>query len=105
EVLGMTGDLGEFDVVLHENDIAALKPRTRFGVVAQTTQPIDRVRRLAALPGERFPSAEVRFIDTVCQPTKLRQQAAVDLARQCDLVVVIGGANSNNTRELFATCQ
>ena len=105
EVLGMTGDLSAFDVVLHEDDIASLEPWPRLGVVAQTTQPIDRVNRLVSLMRERFSSAEIRFIDTVCQPTKLRQQAAIDLARQCDLIVVIGGANSNNTRELFATCQ
>ena len=32
------------------------------------------------------------------------KQAAQDLARQCDMVVVVGGANSNNTRELVNTC-
>jgi 4-hydroxy-3-methylbut-2-enyl diphosphate reductase len=46
----------------------------------------------------------VRFIDTVCQPTKQRQTAAVELAQQSDVVVVIGGANSNNTFELVRTC-
>jgi 4-hydroxy-3-methylbut-2-enyl diphosphate reductase len=43
-------------------------------------------------------------MDTVCQPTKLRQTAAVDLACWSDVVIVIGGANSNNTRELVNTC-
>lgn len=104
EVRGMTGDLAEFDVVLTEADIARLRPRTRFGVASQTTQPIDRVRRLVAALRERFPTAEVRFADTVCQPTKQRQTAAVALARQCDLVVVIGGHHSNNTHELAQTC-
>ena len=42
--------------------------------------------------------------DTVCHPTKQRQKAAVDLAKQCDVVIVIGGARSNNTRELVQTC-
>ena len=46
----------------------------------------------------------MRFIDTVCQPTKQRQNAAVELAQQCDVVIVIGGANSNNTHELVNTC-
>ena len=41
---------------------------------------------------------------SVCQPTKQRQHAAVELARQSDVVIVIGGAHSNNTRELVATC-
>ena len=104
EVRGIIEDLDEFDVILTEENVARLVERPRFGVVAQTTQPIDRVKRLVAALGARFPKSEVRFVDTVCQPTKLRQHAAVELARQCDVVVVIGGANSNNTRELAATC-
>jgi 4-hydroxy-3-methylbut-2-enyl diphosphate reductase len=104
EVRGMTEDLEHFDVVLTEEDVAKLAERARFGLVAQTTQPIDRVCGLVALIRERFPRAEVRFIDTVCQPTKQRQSAAIELAQQSDVVIVIGGAHSNNTRELVTTC-
>jgi 4-hydroxy-3-methylbut-2-enyl diphosphate reductase len=104
EVRGLTEDLAEFDVVLSEDDILRLNEHPRFGVAAQTTQPIDKVRHLVRLLRERFPKSEVRFIDTVCQPTKQRQHAAVELALQCDVVVVIGGAHSNNTRELVNTC-
>jgi 4-hydroxy-3-methylbut-2-enyl diphosphate reductase len=104
EVRGMTEDLGEFDVVLGEDDVANLRKRPRFGVMAQTTQPIDRVRRLVQMLRERFPQSEMRFIDTVCQPTKQRQNAAAELAQKCDAVVVIGGAHSNNTHELVKTC-
>jgi 4-hydroxy-3-methylbut-2-enyl diphosphate reductase len=43
-------------------------------------------------------------MDTVCQPTKQRQHAATDLAKLCDVIVVIGGAHSNNTHELVKTC-
>jgi 4-hydroxy-3-methylbut-2-en-1-yl diphosphate reductase len=74
-------------------------------VVAQTTQPIDRVRWLVSLLQLRFPKAEVQFADTVCRPTKERQTAALELACRCDVVIVIGGVYSNNTRELVATCQ
>jgi 4-hydroxy-3-methylbut-2-en-1-yl diphosphate reductase len=104
EVRGMTEDLGEFDVVLGEEDVASLRERPRFGVIAQTTQPIDQVRQLVRLISGRFPQSEVRFVDTVCQPTKQRQNAAVELAQKCDVVVVIGGAHSNNTHELVKTC-
>lgn len=104
EVRGLTEDLDDVDVVLTMEDIRQLQERPRFGVVAQTTQPVDRVRALVAAMRERFPQAEVRLIDTVCQPTKQRQHAAVELAQQSDVVVVIGGVNSNNTRELVATC-
>jgi len=104
EVRGLTGDLAEFDVVLEESDIAQLPARERFGIAAQTTQPIERVRRLVKLVAERFPQAQVRFVDTVCQPTKQRQQAAIDMAQRSDAVIVVGGAHSNNTRELVQTC-
>jgi 4-hydroxy-3-methylbut-2-enyl diphosphate reductase len=59
---------------------------------------------LERLVRRRFPVSEVRLVDTVCQPTKQRQRAAVELARRCDVVIVIGGAHSNNTRELVQTC-
>jgi 4-hydroxy-3-methylbut-2-en-1-yl diphosphate reductase len=95
EVRGLTGDLDDFDVVLSEADILNLKEHARFGVAAQTTQPIEKVRMLVNILRHRFPNSEVRFIDTVCQPTK---------QRQCDVVIVIGGAHSNNTRELVETC-
>jgi 4-hydroxy-3-methylbut-2-enyl diphosphate reductase len=104
EVRGLTEDLDDFDVVLDEDDVQRLREHQRIGVAAQTTQPIERVKHLADLIRQRFPRSTVRFIDTVCQPTKQRQKAAVDLARASDVVVVIGGANSNNTRELVTTC-
>jgi len=104
EVRGLTGDLDRFDVILNPEDVSLLEPRPRFGIVAQTTQPIGRVHFLVDLIGRKFPDSEVRFIDTVCKPTKERQSAAEELARQCDVVIVVGGANSNNTRELAETC-
>ena len=104
EVRGLTEDLAEFDVVLSETDVFELKQRHRFGIAAQTTQPIDKVRHLVGLFRQCFPNSEVRFVDTVCQPTKQRQHAAVELAQLCDVVIVSGGAHSNNTRELVQTC-
>lgn len=104
EVRGLTEDLPACDIVLDEADIEALQPRPRIGIAAQTTQPIAKVRDLVAKIRARFPDSEVKFMDTVCQPTKQRQHAAEELGRECEVVVVIGGANSNNTRELVQTC-
>ena len=104
EVRGLTEDLNECDVVLNEKDIDALKARPHFGVAAQTTQPISRVRELVDYFQARFPKSEVRFVDTVCQPTKQRQEAAEEVAFQSDVVLVVGGTNSNNTVELVRTC-
>jgi 4-hydroxy-3-methylbut-2-enyl diphosphate reductase len=104
EVLGLTEDLEIFDVVLSEEDVANLSYWPQFGIISQTTQPIEKVRRLVQLIRERFPHSQVQFVDTVCQPTKQRQYAAIELAQKCDVVVVIGGAHSNNTHELAQTC-
>ncbi len=105
EVRGMTEDLDAYDVVLSEADVAGLSERARYGVAAQTTQPIEKVRWLVGLIRRRFPGAEVKFIDTVCQPTKQRQHAAAELAERCEVVIVVGGVHSNNTRELVETCR
>ena len=106
EVRGLTGDLdpGQFDVVLSDDDVMTLEAHPRIGIAAQTTQAVEKVRRIAGLIRQRFPQAEVRFIDTVCKPTKDRQSAAVELAQQSDVVIVVGGRSSNNTRELVKTC-
>jgi 4-hydroxy-3-methylbut-2-enyl diphosphate reductase len=105
EVRGLTEDLDAFDVILDDDDVLRLAPRGRFGIVAQTTQPVARVERLVSLIRRRFPHAEVRVADTVCAPTRQRQQAALELALRSDVVIVVGGAQSNNTRELAATCR
>ena len=104
EVRGLTGDLDRFDVVLEEEEVVAIEEHPRFGVAAQTTQPLEKVRRLVALLRRRFPRSDVRFLDTVCAPTKDRQSAAIDMARRADVVIVVGGRASNNTRELVITC-
>ncbi len=105
EVRGLTGDLDRFDVVLDEADVLALDAHPRIGVAAQTTQSVEKVRYLVELIRGRFPQSEVRFVDTVCKPTKQRQSAAIDMARRADVVIVVGGRSSNNTRELVKTCE
>jgi 4-hydroxy-3-methylbut-2-enyl diphosphate reductase len=104
EVRGLTGDLDCFDVVLDDEDVLALEERPRFGIAAQTTQSVEKVRRVVQLIRHRFPQSEVRFFDTVCKPTKERQSAAIEMAAQADVVIVVGGRSSNNTRELVKTC-
>ena len=90
--------------MLEDDDVLALEEHPRFGVAAQTTQAVEKVRHLVDLIRRRFPQSEVRFVDTVCKPTKERQSAAVEMARQADVVIVVGGRSSNNTRELVKTC-
>ena len=103
EVLGLTGDFPEADVILSSREIGELEPRTKFGVVSQTTQPISRVATLVTALEAHFPNSDVRYVDTVCQPTKDRQTALRDLCQKVDLVIAVGGSNSNNTQQLVTT--
>jgi len=102
EVKGLTGSFppGAVTVVLDERDLALLDREERLGVVAQTTQPVERVDALVAALRARRPDADIVFVDTVCYPTKIRQEAVKKLARVCEAVVIVGGKTSNNTREL-----
>jgi 4-hydroxy-3-methylbut-2-enyl diphosphate reductase len=100
EVRGLVGDLREYTIVLSDEDIERLEGFRRLGIVAQTTQPLDKVLRLVDAIRQRFPATDVLFIDTVCQPTKDRQAALHRLAAESEVVVVIGGPDSNNSRKL-----
>lgn len=103
EVRGLTGDLENYTVVLSSSDISRIPNVNRIGIISQTTQPVDRVQELVDSIKTRFTKAEVRFTDTVCHPTKQRQKAAIELGQQSDVVIVIGGKTSNNTRQLSET--
>ncbi|NNE92519.1 MAG: 4-hydroxy-3-methylbut-2-enyl diphosphate reductase [Verrucomicrobiales bacterium] len=101
EVRGLVTDFPDAVVVLDEADFSEIPgPWDKIGVVSQTTQPVTHVEELVSKLRASRPAAEVRFIDTVCQPTKDRQSALQELAAKCDTIVVVGGSNSNNTRQL-----
>ncbi len=105
EVRGLTEDFPGAMVIHEAADIAHLPEKTRYGVVSQTTQPIDRVRFLVAEIRHAHPHTEVRFADTVCRPTKDRQAALQRLIAEAAVIVVVGGYASNNTRQLVETCR
>ncbi len=106
EVRGLTGDFPDATVVDSEEAIAEIpESAAKIGVVSQTTQPIDRVLALVDAIRSARPDSELSFRDTVCQPTKDRQAALVRLCATNDVVIVVGGANSNNTAQLLATAR
>lgn len=105
EVLGLTGDFPDADVILTDDDIAELSPHPEFGVVSQTTQPATRVTHLLSELRSTFPHSEVRYIDTVCQPTKDRQTALRDLCQEVEVIIAVGGITSNNTQQLVTTAR
>jgi 4-hydroxy-3-methylbut-2-enyl diphosphate reductase len=105
EVEGLIGDFPESVVVCAREDVSQLPQRARYGIISQTTQPIDFVKEIVDFVRRAHPDAEVRFVDTVCKPTKDRQSALRKLIGIADAIVVVGGHGSNNTRQLAETCR
>lgn len=107
EVKGIVGDLEEYIVINDENDLEKLRAlgKRKFGIVSQTTQQVDKVESLVKKIMEMDCVDEVNFVNTICQPTRDRQIAVRDLADQVDLMIVIGGYNSSNTKKLVQVCE
>lgn len=104
EVRGIVGDLEEFEVLGHPDEVGRLEGRSRIGIVCQTTQQVEHARGIVDAIHRRFPDIEVQFIDTICRPTKDRQEAVRELADRVDLMIVVGGYNSSNTKKLKKVC-
>ena len=104
EVKGITGDLNDYTIIANEDEISTLAQYEKIGIVSQTTQQVQHVKSLIDKIHETYPAMEIRFQDTVCQPTKDRQVAARELTSEVDLMIVIGGYNSSNTKKLKMVC-
>lgn len=104
EVRGFVEDLPSHDVLDSVEDVKTY-PHAKLGVVCQTTSTERNVVRIHEAIRSANPHAEVRFVDTVCRPTKQRQRAVERLLDQVEAMVVVGGRNSNNTRELTNRCR
>lgn len=80
---------------------------SRIAVISQTTQePRKFAAFVAQLLQERIEEIhEFRLVGTLCNVTSSQQEAARELARQVDVVIVVGGRNSANTRHLAEVCQ
>ncbi|MCI0639518.1 MAG: 4-hydroxy-3-methylbut-2-enyl diphosphate reductase [Gemmataceae bacterium] len=104
EVEGLIEDLPSHDVISSPEDVKKY-PHPRLGVVCQTTTQVRHADSIRAAIARKNPSAEIRFVDTICHPTKDHQKALEKMLDQVQAVVVVGGRNSNNTRQLVARCR
>ncbi len=104
EVVGLLGFAPEVIVVDEEEEWDAAVPRRKkLALISQSTQPPWKFERLAALMVGR--SHELKIINTVCPVTIRRQEDTMELAREVDLMVVVGGRSSANTKELTRLCE
>ncbi|OGN84413.1 MAG: 4-hydroxy-3-methylbut-2-enyl diphosphate reductase [Chloroflexi bacterium GWC2_73_18] len=103
EVIGMLGFAPDAIVVDEEEDWERIPRTKRMALISQSTQPPWKFEKLAAFLVGRC--HELKIVNTVCPVTIRRQQDTVETARLVDLMVVVGGGNSANTKELTRLCR
>jgi 4-hydroxy-3-methylbut-2-en-1-yl diphosphate reductase len=103
EVEGIAAHAGGNAIIVQSPDeLPERLSNRRIGIVVQTTQSADR---LAAVVQAVLPRiAELRVFNTICSATAKRQLSAEELAREVDVMVIVGGHNSGNTTRLAEIC-
>ena len=103
EVEGTTGEAPEQTVLVQtEADVDGLEVEdpNRIAYITQTTLSVDETSSIIARLKEKFPNAVGPKTDDICYATTNRQQAVKALAKECELVLVIGSTNSSNSNRL-----
>jgi small subunit ribosomal protein S1 len=84
------------------DELSQYEIKSKVGIVAQTTQTIDKYMQLVSEISRI--AYEVRAYNTICHTTSDRQRAAIVTAKSADAMLVVGGRNSANTRRLMEVC-
>jgi 4-hydroxy-3-methylbut-2-enyl diphosphate reductase len=103
EVEGTMGEApGSIVLIENEDDVDALEVEdpAKIAYITQTTLSVDETSAIIARLHERFPEIVGPRTDDICYATTNRQAAVKQLARECDLVLVIGSRNSSNSNRL-----
>src|SRR6187431_3061479 len=103
EVIGLLGFAPDAIVVDEEEDWGQIPRKKKMALISQSTQPPWKFEKLAAFMVSR--SHELKIVNTVCPVTIRRQEDTMELARDVDLMVVVGGRSSANTKELTRLCE
>jgi len=104
EVIGVIGYAPDVIVIDSEEEIDEVLPhRGKLGIVAQTTHAPEHVADMIGAICAR-PFREIKIVNTLCLEVIRRQEAAVELCRDVEVMFVLGGLHSANTRELARLC-
>ena len=90
-------------VVLNQDELKKIKLKEKIAVVAQTTRKVSQFLEITDYLIQNH--KEVRVFNTICNATFENQDAVADLSKKSDIMVIIGGKNSSNTKQLFLIAQ
>lgn len=102
EVHGISGQLVNPAIIIDPSDKLPLKKFNDYPkacVVAQSTQNLDTVLKIVHRLKTHF--RELKFFNTICRPTRLKQEEIKTMPKENDVVIVIGSKTSANTRRLY----
>lgn len=108
EVIGTMGEAPENIVLVgsvEEADRLQIPEHTPIAFLTQTTLSLDDTRAIVNRLRERFPNIKGPAVDDICYATQNRQNAVQQMARQVDLVLVLGSANSSNSNRLVEVAE
>jgi len=110
EVIGTLGEAPDrFHVVEGAEDVGRLElapdPKRPLVYLTQTTLATDETAEIVAALRLRFPEITAPAADDICYATQNRQDAVRLIAHRCDLMLVVGSANSSNTARLVEVAQ
>ena len=94
---------GRVFAVLDVKELENISLKDRVAIVAQTTRKIEEYNKIINYLVPRH--KEVRVFNTICNATFENQDAARELAQRADVMIVIGGRQSSNTKQLFTICK
>ncbi len=104
EVQAVVGCAGDVIVIADESDLHKLPQNAKLGIVCQTTQSPEHFGKMLGAIG-RGGFSELKVINTLCREAIKRQESAVQLCKQVDIMFVLGGLESANTRRLAELCK
>lgn len=98
EVVGIASQVKDPIIVATADEATELRKTKRAGVVSQSTQTIENVQDIINILMSKV--VDLRFINTICFPTKRNQEQIKELSKQCDVMFVIGSFTSANSKRL-----
>ncbi len=104
EVQAVVGCAKDVIVITHESDIYKLPKHMKLGIVCQTTQSPEHFGKMLGAIGQ-CDFSELKVINTLCNEAIKRQESAVELCKKVDIMFVLGGLESANTKRLAELCK